>query len=327
MQLVGRLPEGPLDIIGDVHGEIGALEQLLHSRLGYSRDGSHADGRSVVFVGDLVDRGEDSLAVAWKVRDWICTGRAQCVLGNHELNLLLGKRRSGNEWFHGDSQALREGGGVILQRVLGTDAERDELKDFLATLPLALEREDLRVVHACWSTEAIQELREGSTPVQARFEEARLKIRDELLSRGIIEDSLDADLERQNRNPVTVCTSGLERAAVAPFRAGGRMRRVERVAWWEDYHEDLPVIFGHYWRALDEADRPVKRGPYLFTGRTPEDALGPQRNAYCVDYSVGARNVSRAESGDPQRRRNALVALRWPERELVTDSGTQWMMR
>lgn len=49
---------GPFDIIGDIHGCSSELETLL-GRLGYV-DGAHPDGRTAVFVGDLVDRGPDS---------------------------------------------------------------------------------------------------------------------------------------------------------------------------------------------------------------------------------------------------------------------------
>ena len=60
--LVRTLFEGDLDIVGDVHGEIGALESLL-GELGYDSSGHHPDGRRLVFVGDLTDRGPDCPAV------------------------------------------------------------------------------------------------------------------------------------------------------------------------------------------------------------------------------------------------------------------------
>ena len=63
MKLVGQLFDGPLDIIGDIHGEIDALESLL-IHLGYEEDGAHPEGRRLVFVGDLVDRGPDSAGIA-----------------------------------------------------------------------------------------------------------------------------------------------------------------------------------------------------------------------------------------------------------------------
>lgn len=323
MELVRPLPAGPLDVVGDVHGEIDALRELLHARLGYRPDGTHPAGRRAVFVGDLVDRGEDSLAVAWLVRGWLAAGRAACVLGNHELNLLLGKRRSGNEWFYGDEQALTGAGSLIAQRVLGTEAERAELLEFLDGLPLALERDDLRVVHACWERESVGALRAGRGSARERFHAAREHVESALLARGVHPDMIEADVERQNANPVAVCTSGLERPATAAFRAGGRMRRVERLAWWQEYEDSAAVVFGHYWRSLAAADWPVSRGPDLFRDTPPEAALGPRRNAFCVDFGVGYRNSGRAR-GDPQGRRNALAALRWPEREIVTDSGGGW---
>ena len=55
MPLVDKLFSGPIDIIGDVHGEIGALLSLL-DLLGYDGQGNHAEGRRLVFLGDLGDR-------------------------------------------------------------------------------------------------------------------------------------------------------------------------------------------------------------------------------------------------------------------------------
>ena len=79
---VQALAPGALDIIGDVHGEIDALEALL-SELGWGEgDAPHPDGRSLVFVGDLVDRGPDSPAVVRRVQALMEAGLAQCVLGN-----------------------------------------------------------------------------------------------------------------------------------------------------------------------------------------------------------------------------------------------------
>ncbi len=66
----------------------------------------------------------------------------------------------------------------------------------------------------------------------------------------------------------------------------------------------------------------MKRGPYLFGDRPYHQALGPLHNAYCVDFSVGYRNVARAK-GDVSRRSTALAALRHPERELMLDNGSR----
>ncbi|MGW2642348.1 polynucleotide kinase-phosphatase [Streptomyces sp. NPDC001348] len=73
---------GPFDIIGDIHGCSRELESLLE-KLGYT-DGVHPEGRTAVFVGDLVDRGPDSPGVLRRVMSMVRSGNALCVPGNHE---------------------------------------------------------------------------------------------------------------------------------------------------------------------------------------------------------------------------------------------------
>ncbi|MES4887349.1 polynucleotide kinase-phosphatase [Streptomyces sp. NPDC096012] len=73
---------GPFDIIGDIHGCSSELEALL-AKLGYE-DGAHPQGRTAVFVGDLVDRGPDSPGVLRRVMSMVRSGAALCVPGNHE---------------------------------------------------------------------------------------------------------------------------------------------------------------------------------------------------------------------------------------------------
>ncbi|GGS36470.1 polynucleotide kinase-phosphatase [Streptomyces violaceus] len=73
---------GPFDIVGDIHGCAAELESLL-GKLGYT-DGVHPEGRTAVFVGDLVDRGPDSPGVLRRVMAMVKSGNALCVPGNHE---------------------------------------------------------------------------------------------------------------------------------------------------------------------------------------------------------------------------------------------------
>ncbi|MFE6761795.1 polynucleotide kinase-phosphatase [Streptomyces sp. NPDC057689] len=76
---------GPFDIIGDIHGCRSELDTLL-GKLGYV-DGAHPEGRTAVFVGDLVDRGPDSPGVLRRVMSMVADGNALCVPGNHENKL------------------------------------------------------------------------------------------------------------------------------------------------------------------------------------------------------------------------------------------------
>ena len=82
MSLIQPLPDDcPLDIVGDIHGEIDALQSLLR-HLGYDENGRHPERRRLVFVGDFVDRGVDSVAVVKKIQQLTDNGH-WAILGNH----------------------------------------------------------------------------------------------------------------------------------------------------------------------------------------------------------------------------------------------------
>ncbi len=139
--LIQPLFDGPLDIVGDVHGEIDALRALLR-HLGYGKDGTHSKGRRLVFLGDLTDRGPDSPAVVDLVADLVTDGRAQCVLGNHDLNILLGHSKAENKWFYGDE--YRDEHGRVAPQKPADAATQRRIRVFFATLPLAIPQEHRR---------------------------------------------------------------------------------------------------------------------------------------------------------------------------------------
>jgi len=98
-----RDDHGPFDVIGDVHGCLDELLQLL-GELGYRIvrddrgrpvDAAHPEGRRVVFLGDLVDRGPDVAGVLRLAMGMTAGGHADAVMGNHEAKLakaLTGRR-------------------------------------------------------------------------------------------------------------------------------------------------------------------------------------------------------------------------------------------
>ncbi len=103
---------GPFDIIGDVHGCGLELRQLL-DKLGYAPTDddplpSHPAGRRLIFVGDLVDRGPDSVGVVDLVRKLVAAGRAFCVAGNHDEKLLKFLRGKDVRINHGLEQTLAQ---------------------------------------------------------------------------------------------------------------------------------------------------------------------------------------------------------------------------
>ena len=102
---------GPFDIIGDVHGCAAELQDLL-AKLGYqvawSEDqGERAvtvtppDGRRVVFLGDLVDRGPNSPDALRIAMSMVAAGTAYCVQGNHERKL--------GRWLQGRKVTIAHG--------------------------------------------------------------------------------------------------------------------------------------------------------------------------------------------------------------------------
>jgi len=221
--LVQPLFEGPIDIVGDIHGEIDALRDLL-GHLGYADDGSHPAGRRLVFLGDLTDRGPDSPAVVDVVQRFVEAGRAQCVLGNHDLNILLKDVKHDNHWFFGEEWSL-DGSDEPTPAVLADDGVRQTVVEFFHTLPLVLERDDVRVVHACWD-DSMVEIARQSSDVLKLYHQQKDQIDADHKSKPKL-DMIDRGLEQQNRNPVKVLTSGKEERIAIPFWAqGNRIKTV-----------------------------------------------------------------------------------------------------
>ncbi|MDG9717559.1 polynucleotide kinase-phosphatase [Streptomyces sp. DH24] len=113
---------GPFDIIGDIHGCSAELEALL-GKLGYV-DGVHPEGRTAVFVGDLVDRGPDSPGVLRRVMAMVKSGDALCVPGNHENK--FGRHLKGRKVQH--THGLAE---TIAQMDGESEEFRQEVRAFI----------------------------------------------------------------------------------------------------------------------------------------------------------------------------------------------------
>lgn len=74
-----------IDVIGDIHGCIEEFKALLNE-LGYAEfEGlfKHPEGRKLAFVGDLTDRGPDSIGVVKIIYALVEAGLGFYVPGNH----------------------------------------------------------------------------------------------------------------------------------------------------------------------------------------------------------------------------------------------------
>ena len=295
--LVQPLFDGAVDVVGDVHGEIDALKNLLN-HLGYAANGTHSEGRRLVFLGDLTDRGPDSPAVVNLVKTLVNSGCAQCVLGNHDLNILLGQRKHDNHWYFGEHWSLDDSPEPT-PAVLADDAIRRGVREFFEALPLVLERHDVRIVHACWDDEMV-EIARKATDAAALLQEYAVRIdSDNKTVPGL--DDIDRGLSHQNRNPVKVLTSGKERRVKAPFEASGKIRYEERVLWWESYNAGPLCVFGHY-------------------AYYREQVIASSR-AICADFVVAKRWKERTAATFNGTYRGQLGAVRLPERVVVFDNG------
>jgi len=81
------LPEDrPVYAIGDVHGCLGLLRDLLAAIQDDAALAGH--GARIVLLGDMIDRGEDSAGVLELVMSLAAQGRVLPILGNHERMML-----------------------------------------------------------------------------------------------------------------------------------------------------------------------------------------------------------------------------------------------
>jgi Calcineurin-like phosphoesterase len=179
------------DVIGDIHGQYDKLVALL-LHLGYSENAGtwRCEGRTAIFLGDLIDRGPKQLATIDLVRRMVDAGSARCIMGNHEFNAIAwvtpDPERPGKFLRDHHKPGNREQHQAFLDVVEGTHLQR-EITDWFRSLPLWLDlRQDvatdgvreasrarapdspmpgectdstngparrrmgLRVVHACW---------------------------------------------------------------------------------------------------------------------------------------------------------------------------------
>ncbi|WP_269500098.1 metallophosphoesterase [Castellaniella sp. S9] len=338
--LLQTIPEEPLAIIGDIHGEITALNALLDQL-----EQDPGPGRRLVFIGDLCDRGPDSIAVIDRVRSLIEDGKALAILGNHEINLLANDAKDGSGWYF-DARELPDR-PFYAPFTRATPEQRPAIREFFAGLPLALQSPSLRIVHAAWdppSIDAIADVQRGRLVDAMHHWNERVRAAaqvDGLYERYLEEKSrwaaqledpdnpppylhavADYEMLEQRLNPVKRLTSGIEERSTTPFYSGNRWRYSDRTAWWNDYEGTQPVVIGHYWRMFDLPPRAkASRYSLLFDGVAPTAWHGRGQRVFCVDYSAGARWRERKANGSAGRTRFRLAALLWPERCLVYDNG------
>lgn len=297
------------DLVGDIHGCADTLKALLE-KLGYaSRHGvyEHAE-RQVVFLGDFVDRGPRQRETLQIVRPMIEQGTALSVMGNHEFNAVsFATPRKVGDGFLRERNGKHTGQhrAFLDEYADDADAWRDVV-DWFRTLPLWLDVDGLRVVHAVWCRDTVDRLKSTYGTCA-------------LLSDDFLHASNDKGTWQFDAIELILKGQEVELLpGIEYFDKDGNPRSAIRTRWWDDTaktyreaylgppeHRDvvpddplpngLPLAYGR-------EEPPVFVGHYWQTGQ-PEPLSG---NVACLDYSV-ARNGS-------------LVAYRWDgERELSAE--------
>ena len=140
-----RTEHGPFDVIGDIHGCLEELVELL-TELGYAVDADGVTvtappGRRAVFVGDYGDRGPDTPGVLRLVMAMAEAGTAICLPGNHDVKLVRKLKRRDVQITHGLAETLA-------QLEAQPAAFADQARDFLDRLVSHVVLDDGRLVVA-----------------------------------------------------------------------------------------------------------------------------------------------------------------------------------
>ena len=309
------------DVIGDVHGCAKTLAALL-CKLGYrEQDGVHYHPwRQAIFVGDIVDRGPRIREALHIVKNMVDAGSAQCVMGNHEYNALGYVTPTPASEVGDDVEYVRAHSGrhnrLIAETLMQFASYPEEWRMFLdwfRTLPVFLELDALRVVHACWDAALIAEYR--SLPRASLFDKT-------FIQRSADRSSFEGRfMDRLTRGTHLSLPGGGSITSV-----DGYQRQVFRTKFWADepqtfadvafqpdpLPEDIarmPLSLAQK-RALiyyDEDEPPVFVGHYWLQGKPKR----LRKNIACLDYSAV--------------KYGRLVAYRFDGEAVLSDSKFEWV--
>ncbi|TWU66674.1 MULTISPECIES: metallophosphoesterase [Crateriforma] len=301
------------DIIGDIHGHADALRMLLLD-LGYHPHGHgfrHPD-RQALFVGDLIDRGPEIANAIRIVRTMVDAGDAVVVMGNHEFNAVAFHTAvpgTKDRWFREHSRKNQKQHQATLDQL--SNSELADAVAWFRTLPVAIEQNGVRVVHAAWQDDQIDEIRR-SLQTRGRF------------TAEFFFDAMQTGSDRHAAIEDVLKGPEIRMPPGQQIRdKSGHPRDTVRVKWYEaangrtyrGYHlgsDDVPDI-AIAPGVLKNQDGyrpdapPVFVGHYWLTG-TPTPLAS---NVVCTDYSV-------AKGGK-------LVAYRWDGESVLSAKKFHWV--
>ncbi len=155
--------------IGDLHGRTDLLHALLDEAAGEPRRRAR---RALVFLGDLVDRGPDSigtidLAIGAGAR--IGADAQIGLMGNHEtmMRLALDASAPWDDALHALANWLRNGGGAVVRQFVDFEVEPAGPEELLTVIRVALPhriRAWLETLRANWRSGNVLFVHAGVNP-------------------------------------------------------------------------------------------------------------------------------------------------------------------
>lgn len=300
------------DIIGDIHGHASELQALLLG-MGYRRHGHgyRHSTRKAIFVGDFIDRGPAIWDVLQIVRSMVDANDALAVMGNHEYNAIAFHTPVPNQpsaWIRPHSEKNLHQHAATLNQL--SSAQLGSAIEWFKTLPVVLELDGLRVVHAAWQTADVA-LIQNSLEANGMFTA-------EFLLRSEADPALQNAIENVLKGPEIKLPVGQ-----FIFDKANHQRDTMRIKWYESgtgrtyrqHHlgsDEVPdvSISSHELTTFEPyaSDAvPVFMGHYWLRG-TPVPLAA---NVVCTDYSV-------AKGGK-------LVAYRWDGEATLNASKFFWI--
>jgi hypothetical protein len=212
------------DIIGDVHGHATLLKKLLKS-MDYRKTSSgyaHPE-RKAVFVGDFINRGPEIRLTLQMIRKMTENGNALAILGNHEVNAILGRLKDQQKIPLLKKESIRTLSLVqSLEQFRSFPGEWKDHVKWMRSLPLFLDLDNIRIVHASWDEKNIEILRKELP------EGKKLK----WVFRNLVvspKSSLSQAILQTTRGIHHILPSD-----IAIFDNRRRIRHFYRMKWWEE---------------------------------------------------------------------------------------------
>lgn len=254
--------------------------------------------RTAVFVGDLIDRGPKVRETLELVKAMADEGTALVTIGNHEYNAVAYCTQGENgEWLRPHTEKNTGQFESTLEAFEGDESAWSVYLEWFRTLPLYLDLDGLRVVHACWSLRHVD-----------LVGDRRLGDREFLLASARKGSPEYHAVETLLKGPEISLPRG------SFFRdKEGNLRTETRVKWWraleglsfrEASFPEQPTLsddpvgessIGEPWDVYPDHCPPVFVGHYWLPPQTPR----PIRNVVCLDYSVAKGGILAAYRWTP----------------------------